>query len=230
MDTEQIVAEKTCHRCGETKPVTEFYPLSGRPNPTEAKHFMSGCRVCRKKSSKTQKKLPNTQAAVLSETLVIEYLKKHGIPSLPGKALHSADVDVISYGCIWIESKYSQLLTRGNNKDEFLFVTTPTQQRRGLKANVVVLVCEYPDGRQTFHFFPASHPVFYMKGRLKTGFTFKPGRTKALKHGNNRTVMTQGMMDGAQDAVWLVRDALNQIEQQLKAGEILPFEFNQRAS
>lgn len=230
----EIVAEKYCNRCEKTKPLSEFYLRSGKKDITNPDHLLQGCRECRKKASseRQSQRLPNTQPAVLSEILVINYLKQKGIPSLPGKAVKSADVDVVAYGCVWIECKYSQLAKRGGGgkHDEFLFVTTPRQQQTGLKANVVVLICEYPDGRQTFHFFPANHPVFYMDGRVKSGFTFRPGRTKALKFGNSRTVMTQSMMDGAQDATWLIKDALNQIEQKLMAGEVLPFELNQRAS
>lgn len=154
-----------------------------------------------------------------TEIAAIEYLTSKGIPAVPGKALRHSHVDIIAFGCIEIEVKYARLkYQRGVEK--FAFVATPAQQERGFKAQIVMLICDYQDGMMGYHFFDATHPVFYIKGRMKSGFTFTPGCYEAKKHGSNRLVLVQGMMDDAQDNVGLIYEQLKNISQQLKAMKV----------
>jgi hypothetical protein len=133
---------------------------------------------------------------------------------LPGKALAYAHTDVVAFGCIRIEVKYAKL-DRSRNREKYTFVTTPVQGQRGLLADVVMLICD--DGsKHTFHLFRPDDPVFFIKGRLKTGFTFTPGAMEAGKHGNNRVVMTQPMMDEARNRFGLVWSALKSKSEGLK--------------
>lgn len=227
----EIVTEKQCKKCGIVKPAANFYNRTGYPQPTHPGHLLTNCKDCMRATSKKQVHKPKTEPVVLSEALTISYLHSKGIPSLPGKAVSAVAVDIVSYGAVFIECKHARLETQfGKNKAEYHFVLTPKQQKLGFRANIVVLICEPAPGEYTFHFFPSTHPVFYMDGRLKTSFSFRPGSTGALKFAATRTVMTQSMMDAAQDASWLIKDALNQIEQKLKAGEVLPFEQARLAS
>lgn len=55
--------------------------------------------------------------------------------------------------------------------------------------------------------------------RLKVGWQFTVGAMEARKHGNNRVVMTQPLMDAAQDAFWLIEQRLSEIKEQLKHSE-----------
>jgi hypothetical protein len=43
-----------------------------------------------------------------------------------------------------------------------------------------------------------------MGNRLNTGFTFTPGSLEAKKHGNNRIVMTQPLMNEAENKIELI--------------------------
>lgn len=207
---------KVCVRCKSEKSVSEFYVRSGCDNPTESGHYISECKDCMKQRTKTTTHLLPTEPRAATEILAIEYLKHKGIPALPGKAVSFAHVDVVAFGCVEIEVKYARL-ERKKGVQKFTFNATPAQSQYGYRGSIVMLICEYPDGRHTYHLFDAQHEVFYINGRVKTGFTFTPGAVEALKHGNNRVVMTQPLMDAHQDYTALVWKKLRSYSEQLKA-------------
>ncbi len=219
------IVSKICGRCGAEKPVTGFYKRSGTGN------YLSECKACIKERSASPR-APKTQALVPGEILAQNYLHKVGIPTLPGKAVSACDCDLLCYSAVRVEVKHASQGT-GGTPDEFMFVTTSPQQKRGFLAEVVMLICEWHDGRFTFHFLPVDHPAFYnhQTGKLKQGISFRPGRTKDMKSGianQNRTVLTQQIMDTAQDAVHLIEDALVDARRKLQSGEALPFELRRK--
>jgi hypothetical protein len=195
---------KVCLRCKVDKPLTEYYGRSGTSDLTEPGHYVSECKTCMKQRSKTTGITDPYQPRVLSETLAIEQLLDVGIFAVPGKAIAAKWVDVVAWGCVWIEVKYSRLeFKRGVKK--FTFMTSKQQQQRGFLADLVMLICDYGDDL-TYHLFEANHPVFYMGERVKSGFTFTPDAMEAKKHGDNRVVMTQPMMDEAKDRWDMIGD------------------------
>ena len=222
---------KKCNRCKIEKPLAEFYPRSGHTKPdnppTIPGHYIGDCRACMKERGKTQKRLPKTIPRAATEIIAIDILKKAGIPTLPGKAVHAADCDLVCYGSVWVECKYSKLYKQ-NGEPAFKFDTTPKQQKDGFRADLVMLICDYPDGNRTAHLFDAKHPVFYMEGRVKSGIVYTVGLQKQRKHFANRTVMTEPMMNEAKDAFYLIKNRLFAIEQELKNGATLPFEIATR--
>lgn len=222
---------KKCNRCKIEKPLSEFYPRSGYTKPekpaTLPGHFITDCKSCMKERGKNQKRLPKTIPRAATEIIAIDILKRAGIPSLPGKAVHAADCDIVCYGSVWVECKYSTI-HKENGEDAFKFNMTPKQQERGFLADVVILICDYPDGNRTAHIFDAKHPVFYMAGRVKSGIVYTVGLQKQRKHFANRVVMTEPMMDEAKDAFYLIKNRLFAIEQELKNGVTLPFEIATR--
>lgn len=150
----------------------------------------------------------------------IEYLQSKAIPVFWGGLLHKSCVDVVAYGCIGIDVKFARLeLDRGVHK--FTFKFAPSQQVRGLYSQVVMLICDWPDNRLTFHLFDTSDPVFYMRERLKSGLTYTPGAIEAKKHGNNRVVMMQSMMDSARDNIELIEQYLAQYRAEIANGATL---------
>jgi hypothetical protein len=153
-----------------------------------------------------------------SEQLAINRLKQHGIHALPGKAVSAADVDVVAFGCVWIEVKYGRLNYQ-RVAEKFTFNNTVKQQREGYKGHLVMLICDYGDDRLTYHLFDAKSEVFFMQGRMKSGFTFTPGAMEAKKHGNNRVVMTQPMMDAARDDTRLIWRVLHEYHKMYKTIE-----------
>lgn len=210
MDT---TVSKRCARCKEVKPFTEFYirpPFNKLDKPpTLPGHFVSECKTCMRERGSID--LHPTVPRAKTEILAIEYLRKNGIYAAPGKSVYAADVDVVAWGCVWIEVKYAEL-----KRGKFTFKVTPTQSVRGFRAHIVLLICDYGDSK-SFHLFDSQHPVFFKDGRVKTGFTFTPGATRALKHGNNRVVMIQPMMDAAQNDIELVEQKRQSIVLQLRS-------------
>lgn len=215
-----VTLSKHCARCKIEKPFSEFYARSGHLNldnpPTEAGHYNSECKSCIQERDKLTKRLPKTEPRAKTEIIAIERLRRQGIHALPGKAVAATDVDVVAWGAVWLEIKYSRLARGHGINEEFVFGATPAQMRRGFLAHIVMLICEYPDNRYTFHLFNAKDPVFYIHGRVKSGMSFRPGRVEALKHGNNRVVMVQSMMDAAQDAWHLIEEKRLEISRQLQ--------------
>jgi hypothetical protein len=200
---------KTCKRCNAIKHISEFYTRSGRPN-----EYLGECKACYKERGRNRVTVRKDTPMVGSEILAINALNHNGIHALPGKALQYAHVDVIAFGCVRIEVKYAKL-DRTHHREKYTFQTTPRQGQRGLLADVVMLICDDGD-TPTFHLFRPDDEVFFIKGRLKTGFTFTPGAMAAEKHGNNRVVMTQPMMDAARNRWSLVWSALKAQSDALK--------------
>jgi len=199
MDT----VSKVCIACKNSLPLSEFYKRPGQTDPANPSQYTSECKTCMKARGKKSKIIDNQTPYAISEQWGIDYLHSKGIPSLPGKALSYAWVDVIAFGCVRVEVKYSTLLSG----DFFKFTLTPGQKKRGLLGDVVMLVCDYGT-RATFHLFQPSFPAFYINGKLKTGLHFTPGAMTARKFAASRVVMTQPMMDNAQDNVQLIHDQL----------------------
>lgn len=211
----KICTNPQCEHPGELQPVSAFYVRSGIQTPTIPGHYISECKACMKRRNAKQAHLPDTEPRTFTETVAIDYLREHGIHSLPGKAVSATDVDVVAWGAVWIEVKYARLEWAGA-QEVFHFVTTPKQNQRGFLAHLVLLICEYPDGKRRFHLFDAHDPVFYMQGRLKRGFTFRPGATDAKKWTDGRVVMLQSMMDEAQDRLSLIPQAMQKISGELR--------------
>lgn len=207
---------KVCTSCKNWHPYTNYYVRSGITTPTQDGHYNSHCKDCMKTAVRKRGTIPAMLPYKETERFALDYLHAHGIPALPGKAVAAADVDVVAFGCVWIEVKWG---VRADGEERFAFPVTPKQAERGFLAHVVMLICDYEDERGvTVHLFDAQDEVFYIDGRLKHGFTFRPGAMKALKHGENRVVMTQPMMDAAQDNVALVEAVLARIRRLLADG------------
>lgn len=177
---------KFCNGCKRDKAISEFYTrANGYP--------VSECKSCMKTRNKERVPVPKTTALVPSERLVVAKLNSLGIPACPGKAISHAHVDVVAWGLVNIEVKYSTLKQGG-----YAFITTPTQRKNGFRAHVVILICDPEDAPPTFHLFPNDHPAFYMDGRMKHAVHYDPAVTQH-KHEANRVVLTKGLMDASRD-------------------------------
>lgn len=177
---------KICAACKLPKSLDQFYTRGNYPT--------SECKTCMRARNKTRKTVPKTQALVLSEQILISKLHSLGIPALPGKAISHAHVDVVAWGIVDIEVKYS-----GLKDGRYSFITSTAQRQRGFLAHVVVLICDSGDNDPTFHLFEAKHPVFYMdEGQMKHAITYDP-RVIQHKHESNRVVLTNALMESAQD-------------------------------
>lgn len=211
--------QKTCSHCRVEKPDSEFYERNGGGT-------VSWCKQCMKEHARAQSSSPKLNAwesRIHSENVVIDELRRAGIWAQTGKSCSAPFVDVVARGCVHVEVKYARI-NQGRG-GEFTFNTTPMQARRGLLADVVVLVCDYEnDEPLTFHVFPANHAVFYMrdertgKRRLKSGLVYKPVRN-VRKHDGNRVVMTRQLMEQARNAWELIDNAQAVIENRIQSGQ-----------
>lgn len=210
------IVSKICSGCKKSLPLSEFYKRHGQTDLLNPSQYAGECKTCVKARNYNPKSTTKQVSYVTSEQWGIKYLHSKGIPALPGKALSYAWVDIIAFGCVRVEVKYSTLL----EGEHFKFTLTPGQKKRGLLGDVVMLICDYGT-RTTSHLFLPSFPAFYINGKLKTGFHFTPGALKALKFGATRVVMTQPMMDNAQDNIRLIYDQLYKHCEDLKRVSLL---------
>ena len=217
-----VIVSKQCARCKQEKPLSEFYirnpyNRNGSP-PALPSDYISECKTCMRERGKHPQRITPGKSRVESENIAIEYLRSKGIYATPGKASKLAWVDVAAWGAVGIEVKHAKYdpLAR-----YFKFVTTPRQRSQGFSAHLVMLMCEYPD-RMTYHLFPVDHPVFYIDGRLKTGFEFRPSAKAGSKHSRNRVVMTQALMDEYENRINLIWALVIDTSDALSAGEYQP--------
>lgn len=204
-----------CEHQGQRQLVSAFYVRSGVNTPTAPGHYLSECIACMRRRNETALHLPDTEPRAFTETIAISYLREHGIHALPGKAVAAAHVDLVAWGAVWIEVKYAKLEQRGN-QEYFTFMTTRKQNQRGFLGHLVLLICEYPDEKRRYHLFDAHEPAFYKDGRLKHGFSFRPGATASLKPARNHSILLQEMMDTAENRLSLIPQVMRRISGELR--------------
>lgn len=199
---------KTCNRCKQSKAFTEFYLRSGRESGNEPQHFSSECKDCMKERSRITHARPINEAYHAAENIVIRKLRDEGIWAQPGKAIASAYVDVVAWGCVRIEVKYSRKTVTASGAVQYKFDTTARQRQRHMLADVVILVCDTGDESYSFHVFTSSDPIFYRDGQLKVGWTYTPEqyRKKAPTNGAARQSITDAVMLAAQDRFEMIEE------------------------
>jgi len=203
MDT----VSKVCARCKILLPLSEYYFRNGKPH--------SYCKECIAKTASEHRPLAQQIPKDVSEIAAIDYLKSHGIPSLPGKALNFSWVDVITFGCIRIEVKSSKLFT-DKKYNHFKWTVSSTQIERGILADLIMLMCRYDD-KTTFHLFRPDCEAFYDNGKRKTGFSYRIGATIPMRHHKGRPIMTAAMMDEAKDRTLLIYEELDKYVKHIKS-------------
>jgi len=182
MEAETLI----CRRCKIEKSLSEYYTRSGLPHL-----HLKMCKACYRELGRSQvhSSADRRRAVVQSEKEVIEILKGQGIPALPGKALGHQYADIIAWGCVLIEVKYSRI--RNNNL--FIFSFSPQQRNYSIRGDLVVLVCDYGD-KITHHVFLSSDPVFYFKsGSLKPSTCYMPYAKQRRNFANRITLMPEYM-------------------------------------
>lgn len=208
---------KVCRRCKMVKPITEFYVRSGITTPEHEGHYNSECKDCVKDRSRTVGSIHPTVPRQLSEQLGLAELLRQGISSLPGKAVFGSHVDIVCWGCVLVEIKYSRLESHAGQYS-FRFSSTPRQVQRGFLAHVVMLICDY-DSHQTYHLFKSNYEAFYINGHLKTSFFFTPGQSEQLKHQDTRLKLLQPAMDESENRFELIEEYRVRISEALRRGD-----------
>lgn len=154
-----------CKSCGDDKPAAAFYRRSGGIG------YMSYCRAC---MTARNRRTPQHNP---TETDVLERLWQAGIATDHGRYTRFASCDLVALGCVRIEVKRATRRETGRSIS-WLAGCTPQQVRRGLIADVVIIVCDTVD-----YVFPVDTPALYRDGRLKTAIGFTEGNTRPAARG-----------------------------------------------
>lgn len=140
------------------------------------------------------------------EALFTELCTDSGIPLIrpPETAI---SYRYLAWGCVRVKIKRAELKRqRGDNRFRFDFAAWEISL--GLNCDVLVLVCEWERPRVTYHFFTPDDPVLYNGDKLKACVTFKPGAKIARRRNlPGMTLMTQAMMDAAENRIELIEAA-----------------------
>lgn len=202
----EIVAEKLCKKCGEKKPLTDFYTHPGMKDG-----YLNTCKPCKNIQQKQYPPLPKEISGNLGEQLAVDRMRSLGLFAMTGKMSRWAWQDVIVWGCVRVECKWSPVSSEGDYIFKF-----DSQARRGMNSHVIVLICD--DGmNRSFHVFPSNHPIFFGKdGQRKKGVQYKPfAKHRKL---NGAHTMTPDLMIGHKDNWQLIEQERQRIISELVDG------------
>lgn len=197
---------KVCNKCGQEMPINCFYKRPYYDGTTQG-HFTSECKSCMKERAKTQNRLGFAESRFESENDVLRLLNDQGIPTTTGHNNGFADVDLVAYGCVRIEVKYSRIQLAYNKYKQYAWNLTKKQIAKGLKADVIVLVGEDDNGDLSYYILPYPHDTFFHPdGTLKTAFVYS--LDNAGKRAGKRHVLTNELMQSAKNNYGLITDVL----------------------
>lgn len=196
---------KVCNGCLQEKPFTDFYTKrNGQP--------FSRCKTCLRLYRRTE--TDDMKSGVKSEQRVIDLLNSMGIPSLRGKSVSHAYADIVSWGCVLIETKTSK--REGGRGEQFVWAFSEAQQRDGLRADLIILECEWDANTFTYHLFSATDEKFYRNGKLKAGSSYTVNRRNA---GRYPAVFTAEIMEAHRNRWDMITSKRIEIEEGLRNGQ-----------
>lgn len=157
---------KTCRQCGEEKSQLEFYANRYYPDG-----LMAVCKSCQKiraaqsrENRRLRKNEPLDGTGEIPELLVVEQLKKLGVPARRTSA-DVAYVDVEAWGCVRIEVKSSKLHHHSSlEHEQYKFAFSPDQKGE-MVCDIIVLVLLEP--QISFHVFPSNHHIFFYRSSVR---------------------------------------------------------------
>lgn len=195
---------KQCSKCGEIKPLSEFYLRKRKGDPTPYTYCKSCKHLMTQRIQLSVKGTNNRLTTVESQLRVIDRLKQFGIFAASGKASEYKWTDVVAWGCIPIEVKTATLDVNG----QYVFSFTHSQVEKGTQSLFIVLVMLPPDAPPSFHVFPSDHPVFYANGKLKWRVPYTPGP-------KSRSYLSNNLMGYYRDAWGQIETKRLELSQQL---------------
>jgi hypothetical protein len=192
---------KICPNCKTPKPCNEehFYT---------AKHtgdgFGSWCKDCMKR----RKKVTSIEPLDKGEQFALNYFANRGIPSLLGKNVKTTKwVDVILWGCIRVEVKYS---TRWH----WHFYSTVYNP--DTMPDVIMLIGKSEKGYDRVFILDAKHPLFFRpSGERKISLAMREKVTKkkslirdtVFAHEDNFALIEQKRVSYSQQLIEIARAA-----------------------
>ncbi len=186
-------------------PVTEFY--KARPNR---------CKKCHQEKHTPYRNEAKTKAnkdGHKAEEMAIEKLRSMGIYAILGRDCKQfKHTDIVINGCIRVECKAGHL-----EHSECKWSFSSQKTNGGFKADLILLIMYIKD-EPSYHLFPAGHPVFYKKGRVKTGMIYM----EYVHHRKIAYCLSPAVMNEHKDAWHLIDKTFKEISELLKAGKYEP--------
>jgi len=208
----QISLEKTCIHCGRLLPITEFY-FSAHGGDNHNPYCKECARAIRIKNYSPDKQR-RERAIHHGEAILIAYLRSNGVYAAPGKCSEWRWIDVVAFGCVRIECKYSE----GQHKEHFAFAFGYRQRNVGISADVVALICD--DGIEpTFHLFDIRDAVFDgIRAKTKRSLSFIRN-PKSVKGGRKTSILNTTNMAAARDNISVIYDYVGVAQRRLTTGD-----------
>lgn len=140
---------KTCRKCKETKPDSEFYKKSDNQDGLDR-----WCKICRYKDSQ-ERYQKGARQLPWSTDKAIQMLSMNGIPTTVGRVVGRPGKDIVAYGYITIEAK-SALPHRLNG-----YVFGLTKAQKDQHCDFYLLICR--DTERSF-VVPGNNEVLTLDG------------------------------------------------------------------
>jgi hypothetical protein len=178
------------------------------PYPATPEHFYKRgdgalnkmCKTCYRAKRKGRKSLPKT-AIHKGEILAIDMLCRNGIFATSGKSTSNGKwIDVMAWGCVKIEVKYSAENTDGC----WGFGFTSTRNKNTQHPHLIMLIGERYTGERRYYLFPENHPVFFNEfGERKKGIGYK---IDAIRRSDNlpQVTLTEDLLKSHRNAWHLI--------------------------
>lgn len=173
---------RTCTKCQVSKPATLDYFYKGRTN---GDRLTSWCKDCMKALSKTQTYTPKSlKVPNVGEAKAIAYLRGHGIPASGGKHIDTVTwLDVLAWGCVRIEVKYSK--TNKQGLWSWMMYSVNDKEITGTLPHLILFIGEdVRTDEAKFYFFDANHPILFNEetGKRKVNVTYNYQSPDGLHH------------------------------------------------
>lgn len=159
------------------------------------------------------RRLKSSQVFHVSEVELVNKLQDEGIYAIPGTRSHFAYVDIVAWGCIGVESKYSS----GDRFGYSFHLQSGRIKTNSFRGDIVVLACEQTNGTPDYYVFDANDPVFYINGRLKKGIKWTPHAKPRNDH-RFGLCLTDDLMVKHKDAWHLIEEKRLQISRDIRTG------------
>ena len=155
---------KRCFDCKETKSLNKFYRNIGTKDG-----YNDRCIDCSKIYGKTRPHYSRTEVVQPGEIAAIDKLKSLGIYAAPGKCSEFKWVDVVAWGCVRIEVKY----TSSSDGNVISWHLGHKDHSRWEDIDLVLFIND-KNGVKDYYLIYADNPIFYKEsGEAKTGIAIR---------------------------------------------------------
>lgn len=192
------------------------YPDGWMPESEFYKSRKNRCKKCHQHGHKpyeTAGAADRKKAGHEAELMAVEKFRSLGYYAAMGKDCKQfKHTDLVLLGCVRCECK---IATLENSQCTWSF--SSQRVNGGFKADLILLMMNTKTGT-SFHLFPAGHPVFYKRGRVKIALQY----LEYVHHRKRGEQLTPAIMNEYKDAWHLIDKTYKEISELLKDGKYEP--------